>query len=292
MLFLLLGALCITSAPLLVRYVESGASFIGFVRCFSGAIFLSWALFKDRKILISQVLNFKSSKWLFLAGAAFYFDLLVWHNSIYIIGAGKATVLGNTQIFYLTILGIIFYKEKVNKVQVVSSVIALLGITVMIGGESVLSENENYSLGVIYGLSTGVFYSIYIFSLSKLARTNKTGVRLSDASKLCLVCLTSSVLFLPTSILDKTFHMPDANDLISLLALGLFAQVIGWLSIKKGLATVPVAIGGLILLLQPVLATIFSHFIFDESLSIVQISGLICAIAGIALGTLKRENNK
>lgn len=290
MFYLLFGALCITTAPLLVKYINLGASFVGLVRCLSGGIFLSWGLVRDRSILWSQIRDFQVFKWLLLGGFIFFADLFVWHNSITMIGAGKATVLGNTQVFYLSIFGLIFFKEKVRPIQVVGAISAMGGIALMIWGENEISKSENYALGIVYGLLTGLFYSIYVLSLSKLSRPNKEKNRsLSNASNLSLVCFVACLFLLPSSIIEGSFHLPSARELIALLALGFVAQFLGWLSIKKGLSTIPVAIGGIVLLLQPVLATLMSVALFKESLGRTEILGLILAIVGIGLGTMKRK---
>ncbi len=289
MLYLLFGALCITTAPLLVKSISLGAAFIGFVRCLSGAIFLSWFLFKDRDILITELKKWDISKWLLLAGFAFFADLYVWHNSIHIIGAGKSTVLGNTQVFYTSIMGYLIYHEKISQRLVFGSIMAIIGIVLLIWFEDANIKSPQFDLGIIYGLLTGLFYSIYIFSLSKLSRHKSNKRSLSDSSKLAMVCYISSLFLLPASIIEGSFIIPSLNDFLILLSLGFIAQFLGWLCIKKGLSSTPIAIGGLILLLQPTLATIFGVILFNESLVGIQILGLLLTIMGIALGTYKRS---
>ena len=286
MLFLLIGALCISIAPIIVKYVELGPSFIGLFRSFFGAIFLSGYLYRDRKILLRELKKPEISKWLIIAGAIFYLDLFVWHKSIHLIGAGKATVLANTQVFYLMLLGVFFNHEKIDTHRILGALVAIVGIFFLIWNKDSLAVGTNYLEGTFLGLFTGLCYATYIFSLSKLAQKNLKGRGLSPPAKLAIISYITSIFFLPSSLVEGSFHLPTMKNFLLLLTLALVTHALGWLAIKKGLEFVSASTGGLILLLQPVLATVFGIILFGEYLTPMQVGGLTLAVLGIGLGSI------
>lgn len=296
MLYLLFGALCISTAPLFVKFIESGSTFVAFGRCLFGGLFLSYFLYRDRKKLISSLMDWKIFRWLFLAGFIFFIDLFIWHKSIHYIGAGKATVLGNTQVFYATILGVLFYKEKLNWNFLLGISLAVIGITLLIWFDTPKVEPHLYFNGIIFGLCTGVVYGIYIFSLSKASRyyqsNHKKHLAISDGSKLGIVCFISAFFLLPATIYEHQWKIPAYDQVLLIMALGFIPQFMGWLSIKKGLGLVPISISGLILLLQPVLASIGGVIFFGEVFSTIQMIGMFITIIGIAFGSLKLSKKK
>ena len=101
--------------------VALGASFIStaavFVKYLSAAGVGETAIGAWRALLAAAVLFPLAALWgapawpgwrvwrvAVLAGLFFAIDLFVWHRSIVIIGAGVATILANTQIFWTTLL--------------------------------------------------------------------------------------------------------------------------------------------------------------------------------------------
>ena len=113
MVRLFLGGVCIGFAPIFVRLVTLGPTPIGAYRCGFAALLLFIYIFATSKLKIK---NWSWKIWglLLQAGAIFALDLFVWHRSVIYSGAGLATILGNTQVFYVTLVGVLFHKEKLT----------------------------------------------------------------------------------------------------------------------------------------------------------------------------------
>jgi drug/metabolite transporter (DMT)-like permease len=71
---------------------------------------------------------------------------------------------------------------------------------------------------------------------------------------------------------------------MSLVALGLMSQTVGWLIITHSLPRIPAAIAGLILLLQPSLAFVWDVIFFDRQTSTMAWSGVALALSAIYMG--------
>ncbi|MCJ7601958.1 MAG: DMT family transporter, partial [Desulfobulbaceae bacterium] len=65
--------------------------------------------------------------------------------------------------------------------------------------------------------------------------------------------------------------------------------VVGWWLIIAALPHVPVAVASTLLLLQPVLTSIWGHIFLQQTLSSLQTVGIFLALCGIRLATWRRE---
>ena len=81
---------------------------------------------------------------------------------------------------------------------------------------------------------------------------------------------------------------PAASTWVFLALLGLVPQSLGWWAIYRSLPGVPGAVGGLILLLQPVLATVWGVLLFGESLTSLQVLGAGITLVCIYAGSIRR----
>jgi drug/metabolite transporter (DMT)-like permease len=83
---------------------------------------------------------------------------------------------------------------------------------------------------------------------------------------------------------NTSFAIPSLFSLLSLLALALFSQTIGWALISSSLPKIAPSIAGLILLLQPALAFVWDVVIFNRATTIMNWIGVAIALAAIYMG--------
>lgn len=288
-----LGAFFISFAPILVKGVNTGPTLTGFFRCALGAIlFFIWALLKNYHS--PQIIRPLSNKFIFLmiaAGFALGLDFFVWHKSIIYTGAGISTILANTQIFHVTLLGIIFYKEWPTQKFLLAVPMAFLGIYFLVSQGAPDTLTEKFYTGVALGLSTGVFYTAFILLLKKIQISHS---HISTQFKLGFMLLFSTLTLFCLTIYEDAWLWPLASkDIVLILLLSIFPQVLGWFFIMKNLPHLPVSKAGLVLLSQPVLSTIFGNLVYGESFSELQLIGGFLTLFAIYLGnTSKMKETK
>lgn len=280
---LALGAALVSAAPILVKAagrIGVAPTTIALWRCILGAVFLAGAALlagssvrlRGRVLLVAA-----------LAGLAFAADLWVWHRSVLLAGAGLATILGNTQVFVTALLSAVFLGERLSWRFGVAAVSAAGGLTLLVGVGSHLVFPEGYLAGVGYGLVTGVVYGIFLVLLRDAGR------RHADPTGLALPLWFSAVaaLVLAGAVgLEDRAAMPTSVEAWLLVgALALFAQGVGWWMITQSLPHVAGAVGGLLLLLQPVLATIWGLLLFDERLAVLQWLGAGVTLSAVYYGS-------
>src|ERR671918_188768 len=112
-LAVLVGAVAIAFSGILFRLAHVSASTGAFYRCL-WALPPLWFLarIEDRRYGKRPR---RAIQLAWLAGAFFAADLVLWHNAIEQVGAGLATVLGNTQVVLVGLLAWILLHERPHR---------------------------------------------------------------------------------------------------------------------------------------------------------------------------------
>src|SRR5438093_13578162 len=100
--------------------------------------------------------SWRARRWAWLAGAFFAADLVLWHNAIDQVGAGLATVLGNTQVVLVRLLAWALLDERPQRSSLIAIPIVGAGVVLISG---VLEQNAygaDPQLGAVYGVLTGI----------------------------------------------------------------------------------------------------------------------------------------
>jgi len=223
-----------------------------------------------------------------LAGLIFFFDLYWWHRSILFAGAGMATILANTQVFFAAVLGIAVFREKLRFSFIVVSFSAIIGISLLIGVGSDIVFDKLYISGIVFGLLTGVVYAGYLIVIKVV------GKRQDRPDYLTLMAWTSlfTACFLGLTALMESEPIipPDMRSIAILLGLALVAQSLGWWVIASSLPKATSSRSSLMLLLQPVLATVWGVVFFGEYLTLIQIIGASITLTAIYFGSIRHKH--
>ena len=268
----------ISFSAVFVKLVNMGPTAIGFYRVFiAGVILAIFLRFRGTSLLKGRALV------LLLAAAAFYAgDLWVWHQSIQWIGPGLATLLAAFQVFILTFVGVLYFKEHAGWRLLVSVPLAFLGLMLLVGVDwSILAPEKR--AGVWLGLATGVFYAGYILSLREARARAKDN---SAAGDLAVVSLSTAVLLAAVSFpMGETLRVTTLWDGTWLTVYAVASQVIAWVLISSSLPHVPASRVGLLLLLQPTLSFIWDILFFKRPVAWHEAAGAIIALFAIWLGS-------
>ena len=254
---------------------------IGFWRCLLGAMILfSWAAISKKSLMIEWPIM----RWTILAGFFFSFDLFFWHRSIIYAGAGLSTILGNTQVFGSAILGYFIFKDRLTVNFFFAAISAMVGVVLLAGVGSDIEFTDLYLRGIIYGLLTGLSYAAYLVTVKYAGHKQK----LPDFVTLMAWISLYTALFMGvmSAIEGEDILPPDLYSWAVLFSIAVVVQSIGWSVISEGLSKLEAYRAGLILLLQPILATVWGIIIFSESFTIMQLLGAAITLAAIYFGSI------
>jgi len=279
---ILLAAVIISTSSVWVKIAQVAPSVSGFYRMFIGGLVLL-VLCAVKKLDLWR--NWRYFSWLFLAAIFFALDLFFWHRSIFYIGPGLATVLGNFQVFFMALAGYLFFKEQIGMAFIIGLAITISGLFLLVGiNWSELSSQ--YQTGVVYALLTAVVYTGFMLSLRHVQSSRNS---LSAMANLGIMSITSAfIMFVVLNFEGLNITIPSTQSLLSLLILGIVCQVFGWLLITQSMPKLPASIVGMVLLLQPALSMLWDVLFFDRPTGLIDIIGLIMVLAGVYLATLRK----
>jgi len=273
------GAMLLGFAPIMVRASASPPTTTAFYRMLLGGLMLlSYLAITRCSILVRKQILFA----LFASGFVFAFDLFFWHRSIHLVGPGLATLLAGFQVFIMAFVGIAWFGERFRWQLAVAIPAGLAGVALIIGVEwSALTPQ--YQIGVAFGLTTAVTYSIYLLTM-RWARSNaSTGTTpIAEVAWMSLAC--AGVLASLTGVTGESLEISTGNEMFLLAGYALLAQM-GLVIISSSLNKVPTSLIGLLLLLEPIFAYIWELLIFGRPVSVLEAFGVVLALFAIYLGS-------
>lgn len=220
----------------------------------------------------------------FLAGLAFAGDLAFWHLSIENIGAGLATVLGNTQAVLVMIAGWFLYRERPTTLAVTMVPVVIVGVALIAGAAGGELQGDNPGLGVVFGLATAVFYMIFLLVL-RHAR-DPSGSPVGPLLEATFGAAVGAAVLAP---FDPAFELAVTWPSHGwLLLLGLGSQVAGWLLITSSLPRLDAWETSVLLVLQPAGTVLLAYVLLDESIAVSQAMGVLAVVAGVALASARQ----
>lgn len=219
--------------------------------------------------------------WAWLAGVFLAVDLIVWHRSIEYVGAGLATVLGNTQVLLVGVAAWVLFRERPSAVVMAAIPVAMCGVVLISGVLEEGAYGDDPELGVAFGLLTGVAYTGFLLALRHGASDlRRVAGPLSDATLAC------ALLTIPPGLaLGELDFTPPPSAHLWLLLLALSSQVFGWLLITTSLPRLPAVVTSVLLMLQPVCSVAFAAILLGEDPSELQLVGVVMILAGLLLAS-------
>lgn len=276
--YLIIGAIAIGFAPIFVRLSEVGPIATGFWRVTIAFPILT--LFS-----IGQSSNHshdvdkpqpKDYLWILFAGILFGGDLATWHLSIQYTTIANSTLLANFSPVLLALWGWLVLRKPPQKKLVIGLLLAIVGVAVLINPG--LHIDNKTLLGDSLAFITAFFYAGYLLVL------NRARKKFTTFSSMAISTFSSMLtLLIITFFSGETFLPHTEMAWIVLIALALFSHILGQGLIAYALPHLPVTFASTALLVQPMVAAIAGWICFSEHLSLIQILGILIALAGIFL---------
>lgn len=279
MVGLLLGCVVFGMGSLIVAHVPLGAFAMAFWRLLvSALIFVILALIFRQKFPITR----PALLFALLSGVALGMDLALWHESIYAVGPGISTLLNSLQIFFLALIGFVMFKEKQTRAQLVSLVLAIIGVGLIASPE--FAHNLKAGWGFVAGIVSGGCLAL---SMTFVRQTHKAEeVAIFPLMALvgvggALVCLPLMLMFDVGKIMPTTWA-----QLGWVLVYGSVMQCLAWGLIAYSIPRLSLAVTGLLLLSEPVAALVIDYFWLNKPINLMQWGGALLTMIAIYLGSV------
>lgn len=194
-----------------------------------------------------------------------------------------AVILLYTGPAFVVIMSRIFFGEKFTFLKISALVLTTLGCTMVVGLIPV--SHKSVSLyGILIGLGSGFGYALYsIFGKTALKKY-------SPVTILFYTFLLASIVMLPLSglIIQKNITLFSQAEVLGwTLGLGFIPTILAYLLYTQGLAQIEASKASVTALLEPVAATIFGVIVFNETVSLVQLTGIVLVLSSVMLIQLR-----
>lgn len=278
---LTVGGLMLSLSALAVAFAHIGAGGAGFYRMLFASL-LFYLFLKLRKLPV-KLKSSKAKLYTTLAGVFLAIDLILWHQSIYIVGPGIGSILTNCQVFFMTLLGLYLLKEKPSIYFVISITLAFVGLYMLLLPEMTTTVGIK---GVIYGVLSGLAYAFCVYFL-KINTTLPEGGGDKIAQMLNLSIWAALVLLGYAVANGESLVIADQQTLFMLIIYGVLVQFVGWLLVNRSIGSISLGLAGLILLLEPVITYFIDVAFLNKASSALQISGALLTILAVYIGSIK-----
>lgn len=226
---------------------------------FAQSALISQEVFSRRKLVTLILLSISSGIMLTL-----HFSF--WFQSLRLTTVSAATVLANTHPIFILVLGLIFLKEKVKSRAIIWILVAMLGTVFLTVFDAKGFAFDFSNKGNLYALLAALFFSVYLI-IGRYVRKF-----LSMTYYTFIVYLVAFILFfLYSSMISVPLGPFPVEEYFLFVALAIFPTLLGHSLFNWSLKYVQTASISIIMLLEPVVATILALVILKEVPSITTI---------------------
>ena len=280
--YILLGAVIMSFGPLFVPLDGVGSTAIAMHRLFWGGLaLLGFAVSRGDRLVPSRRLF-----WLLVFCSLFFtMNLAAWHLSIVYVGPGLASILSNLQIFFLAIVGAVFYKERLGLPLLLAIPLAIFGLWLLLD-----VDIRHLPEGILYGLIFGVISSLcYTVFLLILRRSQMVGDRLSATAGMVIISFVGVIFCAIMAWADgEAMFPPSLRTNLLLVLYGLSCQAVGWVLVSLSLPHLPASQAGVLFMLQPTLAFVWDVVLLGRSTSALGWLGAGITLLAVCIGAARK----
>ena len=280
---LLTAMLIFGTIGLFRRMIPFPSSVIANTRGIIGTSFLILFVF-----LTKQKLNFTSIKknliLLVLSGTLIGFNWILLFESYNYTSVAVSTVCYYMAPIFVILASPVFFKEKLTAKKIICAAVAFAGILLVSGIFKTSFTGLNEMKGVFFGLAAAVLYATVIL-------LNKKFKNLEAFDRTIVQLGTSAVVLFPYTCMteDLTALVFDSKIIILLLITGIVHTGIAYalyFHSMKSLDTQSIAIYSYI---DPMSAILFSALFLNESMSELEIIGMVLILGAALLSELQKK---
>ena len=265
-LLIFLGALCLSFGGLIVKSFEGATLWqILFWRQFFFILIVSIFLVATYKKKIFNALYKSGLPGLFgglILGLGFSSYVFAMYNTT----VANTNFIIQTQVIFLAIFGYLFLKEKINRITLVSIILAISGIILLLG--QTLTQGQ--MLGNIVAFIMPVSFAVLILIVRKYPTVDMVPLQLIAGIVAAFIGYVLS-----TKIIIST------HDLFLGFLAGFFQVGFGFILITIGARNTPSAIVGIIMLTEAVFGPLWAWLFANENPPFLVLLGggtIICAV--------------
>ncbi len=230
-------------------------------------------------LMIKDKVSFKCSfiefiKIFFVAIFGSVITTLLLYSSYQYLDVGTSTTLHFLYPLFVTLICTFVYKDKLTKRHLFALTFALIGIATFIN-----LKDLNKVKGIIFALSSGITFSIYLVGIEKLKLSKMNDYKLSFY--LALV-MTISLFTFGSLTKQLVFNQPIQSYAL-IVCVAILAQLIAVICLKKGIGYLGSSLASMFSMFEPVSSVIFGFLFLNEPITILKVIGCCFILGGVSL---------
>lgn len=197
-----------------------------------------------------------------------------------------AAILLYTAPFFVMLMSLLLFKEKMNGKKVFALVLAFTGCVLVSG----VGGDEEFSwIGILLGLGSGFFYALYsIFGRYAINRGYGAWTMTFYTFLFCSV----GCAFLCDWQVIGTSVQADNSVLLWVLGLGFVTAFLPYVLYSMGLESMESSKASILASVEPVVSALFGVFVFHETLTAWGILGILMVLGAIVVLNVKRKKSE
>jgi Predicted permeases len=189
--------------------------------------------------------------------------------------AQTGSVITSTIPAFMIIFGWLILKERLDKVKILSVIIAILGVVMIVG---LKMTGSNVVMGVMLLVLTAITWAL----MSVLVKKVKTYSSLQITIMSTVVAVVTLTPFILSDISSLTsINFLDPKVILSLLYIGAVSTAVAYVMWNKGLKVISASSSGLFYLIQPIVGSFLGWLLLGEQISVGFIIGSAMILASV-----------
>jgi drug/metabolite transporter (DMT)-like permease len=281
-LILLVAIASISLSPIITRFATAPSLSISAYRLLFATLLTYMVGSKKIKKGIST-LTIKQMVWILASGIALALHFWAWIESLSHTSVASSTLLVCTHPLIVLPLSALFFKEPIHTKKIIGITLTLVG-TYYLSGIGQLSSLSTGLYGNLLAIIGAVFVGIYLL-IGKHLRKNLD----NDTYTFGVYFVATAFLWVTQIFSGIDLASFTLNDYVVFILLAIFPTLLGHTLFNKSLEALSATTVSLATLGEPILASIYAFFIFQEELTWMQIIAGILIMMGIYLGQSSRS---
>lgn len=192
-----------------------------------------------------------------------------------------AAILLYTAPFFVMLMSLLLFKEKMNGKKVLALILAFSGCVLVSG----VGGDETFSwIGILLGLGSGFFYALY--SIFGRYAINRGYGAWTMTFYTFLFCSIGCAFLCDWSVIGTSFAA-DSSVAWWVLGLGFVTAFLPYVLYSIGLENMESSKASILASVEPVVSALFGVFVFHEALSVWGILGILMVLGAIVVLNVK-----
>lgn len=276
----LLGIAFLASAGIWVKLSTVGPISQGFYRMLLTLIMVFPFMYKSLKGITKRQFILA-----FLGGLCLGGDVLFWNLALMKTSVADCSLMVNLTVFIVSPISFFLFKEKIKKEFVIGSVIAFIGVVMVIFSAATGHNGQSSIYGNIIAMAASVAYSGYVLFIYKVRDelNNKAVILISTFGAMVF-------LFIGMIPFEGIALPPNGKEWLLILLYAICTQILGQGLVSMCLGKLNATLVTVISLTGIGISAIYAYIIFGESLMFIEMIGMIVTIVGVFMAKKSSQN--